>query len=476
MRPLPAQLRPLSLLASVLFTFVSPCALCERELRICSRIDPIRPAGLKWDFASGEGLTNDWQLKNCEIQNKKANWTIIGKDMDPMMIHSLEKPIEGQIALELRLKTQAQHEISLYWRDGKAAFSPERRITKKVYPADDAQSIWFVLPKLERLTGLRIDPMSGKGKLDLLRIALHQVKESPQGSILQPASGDAEIRSTLEGDPLVLRTTSRLAGAVDSIIWRDQEFIDSHDHGRQLQSAINLDLSSTFQPETFNPTEAGSRDDGAGEASTSRLLRMKIGRDRLETTAQMAFWLPPGGKSKGHLAKNKTVLSNHSLTKRIKLSPTGWENLIVYETTFHLPFDELHRYAQFEVVTGYMPEAFENFYGLDTKTGKLKLLSDGPGEQSMPVILSTKDGQFAMGILSLEKRNSPWRGPGYGRFRFALQKVVKWNLVYRFRQEEPIKAGPYVFNSYVGIGSLEKVRQTFVRLLDTSNENLPLLD
>jgi hypothetical protein len=48
--------------------------------------------------------------------------------------------------------------------------------------------------------------------------------------------------------------------------------------------------------------------------------------------------------------------------------------------------------------------------------------------------------------------------------------------VYRFRQEEPIKAGPYVFNSYVGIGSLEKVRQTFVRLLDTSNENLPLLD
>jgi len=190
----------------------------------------------------------------------------------------------------------------------------------------------------------------------------------------------------------------------------------------------------------------------------------------------MAFWLPPGGKSKGHLAKNKTVLSNHSLTKRIKLSPTGWENLILYETTFQLPIDELHRYAQFEVVTGYMPEAFENFYGLDAKTGRLKLLSDGPGEQSMPVILSTKDRQFAMGVISLEKRNSPWRGPGYGRFRFSPQKVVKWNLVYRFRQVRPIKAGPYVFHYYLGIGSLEKVRQTFVRLLSKPNENLPLFD
>jgi hypothetical protein len=476
MNVLCTQVRSFGLLGTALLLFIASNAWCEQELRTFSRIDPVQPAPLKWDFALGKGLTNDWQFKNCEIQNKKANWTVIGKNLDPMMIHTLKKPLAGQTALELRLKTQAQHEISLFWGDEKASFSPERKITKKVYPVDDAQSIWFVLPKLERLTGLRIDPMSGKGELDLLRIALHQVKKSPDGSLFLPISGDAEIRSLVEGDPLVLRTTSRLAGAVDSITWRGQEFIDSHDHGRQLQSAINLDLSSPFQPETFNPTEAGSRDDGDGESSTSRLLRMKIGKDRLETTTQMAFWLPPGGKSKGHLAKNKTVLSNHSLTKRIKLSPTGWENLILYETTFQLPKEELHRYAQFEVVTGYMPEAFENFYGLDIRTGKLKLLSDGPGEQSMPVILSTKDGQFAMGVISREQMNSSWKGPGYGRFRFSPPKVVKWNLVYRFRQEEPIKAGPYVFNSYVGIGSLEKVRQTFVRLVATPNENLPLLD
>jgi len=473
MNALCAQVRSFGLLGKALLLFIASNAWCEQELRTFSRIDPLRPASLKWDFALGKGLTNDWQLKNCEIKNKKASWTVIGKNLDPMMIHTLKKPLSGQTALEFRLKTQAQHEISLFWGDGKASFAPGRRITKKVYPADDAQSIWFVLPELERLTSLRIDPMSEKGELDLLRIALHQVKGSPQGSIILPARGDAEIRSTVEGDQLVLRTTSRLAGAVDSITWRNQEFIDSHDHGRQLQSAINLDLSSPFQPETFNPTEAGSRDDGAGETSTSRLLRMEKGKDWMKTETQMAFWLPPGGKSDGHPAKNRTPLSNHVLTKRIQLSPAGWENLILYEATFRLPLEELHRYAQFEVVTGYMPKAFEDFYGLDAMTGRLERLSDGPGEQSMPVILSTKDEKFAMGVLSLEKRISPWRGPGYGRFRFSPEKVVKWNLVYRFRQEHSIKAEPHVFHSYLGIGSLEKVRQTFVRLLDTPVDSLP---
>ena len=446
-----------------------------QELRIFSRLALLQPATLDWNFASGDDLSG-WAPKNCVIEKKTTNWTITAKGDDPMLVHSWDKPLSGSFALELLLRTRAKQEIMVFWRTTDQNFHPDRRMVQKIYPSHVPQSIRFLFPIAERLTGLRIDPMNEPGKVGIHRIALHRLEESPQGSILQPASGDAEIRSTLEGDPLVLRTTSRLAGAVDSITWRGREFIDSHDHGRQLQSAVNLDLSSAFHPETFNPTEAGSMDDGDGENSTSHLLQMKIGKDRLETRTQMAFWLPPGGESNGHLAKNKTVLSNHFLTKRIKLSPKGWENLILYEVTFHLPFNELHRYAQFEVVTSYMPEAFENFYGLDTKTGKLKALSDGPGEQSLPVIFSTKDEKFAMGVLSREQKMSSWKGPGYGRFRFALQKVVKWNLVYRFRQEQPIKGGPYVFNSYVGIGSLEKVRQTFVRLLATPNENLPLLD
>jgi hypothetical protein len=71
-------------------------------------------------------------------------------------------------------------------------------------------------------------------------------------------SGDAELSGTIGGKPLVIQTTSRLAGAIDSVKWDGVEFINSHDHGRQLQSAINADVDGVYHTECYNPTEAGS--------------------------------------------------------------------------------------------------------------------------------------------------------------------------------------------------------------------------
>ncbi len=34
---------------------------------------------------------------------------------------------------------------------------------------------------------------------------------------------------------LYISTSNRTAGAVDSLVWNNKEFINSHDHGRQLQ-------------------------------------------------------------------------------------------------------------------------------------------------------------------------------------------------------------------------------------------------
>ena len=78
-------------------------------------------------------------------------------------------------------------------------------------------------------------------------------------------SGDAEVRAPAGDSEIVIRTTSRLAGAIDSLTWRGREFIDSHDHGRQLQSASNCDVDGTPFNETFNPTEAGCERDTAKE-------------------------------------------------------------------------------------------------------------------------------------------------------------------------------------------------------------------
>ena len=43
-----------------------------------------------------------------------------------------------------------------------------------------------------------------------------------------PPSGDAEI----QGAGITIRTTKRLAGAIDSLRWNGKEFVDSAYHGR----------------------------------------------------------------------------------------------------------------------------------------------------------------------------------------------------------------------------------------------------
>lgn len=272
---------------------------------------------------------------------------------------------------------------------------------------------------------------------------------------------DSTIRGKAGPSDIVITTTKRLAGAIHSVTWNGKEFIDSTDHGRQLQSASNFDLGKKFIPEVFNPTEAGSMSDGAGPKSSSKLLKLETAGDELRTTIQMAFWLRPGEKSAGHPAYNDRVLSDHLLTKRVKIGMKDLPHAIEYETTFVVP-KEPHGYAQFEAVTGYMPAEFDTFWKLDPKTGKLHPLDDGPGEQPWAVVLATADGKYAMGAWA--PPHEGFQGPGFGRWRFKAEKVVKWNIVFRLRNSAGIAAGDYRFRSYVAVGTLADVRQTLTSL------------
>ena len=285
--------------------------------------------------------------------------------------------------------------------------------------------------------------------LSLLISANEVFGADPPKTLARP-SGDAVIRARAGDAEIVITTTSRLAGAIHSLTWNGREFIDSADHGRQMQSASNFDAGSQFTPETFNPTEAGSADDGAGLNSSSRLLHLIAKDNLLQSTTQMAFWLSPTGKSVGHPAKNATFLSDHLLTKRVQIGYKQLPNVIQYDVTFSLPLGEKHSYAQFEVVTGYMPAEFEKFWGFNPQTMELEALSDGPGEQPLPVILATADGSHAMGVIARDPPPRGMTGPGYGRFRFPSEKVVKWNSVYRLHdQENGIPAADYSFRQFV---------------------------
>jgi hypothetical protein len=268
-----------------------------------------------------------------------------------------------------------------------------------------------------------------------------------------PPSGNTVIRAKAGPSEIVLTTTARVAGAIHSVTWNDKEFIDSLDHGRQLQSASNFDCGGRFIPEVFNPTEAGSRADHIGARSSSKLLRLSVNGPELRTTTQMAFWLAPGEKSEGHPACNDRVLSNHRLSKRVRIGHRGNPHVIEYEVTFTVPDGERHTYAQFEAVTGYMPADFSRFWKYDGATDILMPLDDGPGEQASPVVLAIPSGSHAMGVYSPEPT------PGYGQFRFKAERVNKWNCVFRVRNPQGIEPGDYTYRTFVIVGRLEDVRR-----------------
>lgn len=282
---------------------------------------------------------------------------------------------------------------------------------------------------------------------------------SPCAAEYPSVSGDAVIRAAAGATEIVITTTSRVAGAIHSLTWGGKEFIDSFDHGRQLQSASNFDVGQQFIPEVFNPTEAGSLSDGVGPTSTSRLLELRAEGRRLETSSQMAFWLRPGELSLGHPARNATALSEHRLRKRVMIGVNDLPQVIQYDVTFTVPAGEPHRFAQFEALTGYMPQEFGTFWKFDPVEQRLLELDDGPGEQGLPVVLATADGAHAMGIFSPDQPAAGFEGVGYGRFRFVAEKVNKWNCVFRVRENRGVAAKDYSYRCFVLVGSRTDVER-----------------
>jgi hypothetical protein len=279
-----------------------------------------------------------------------------------------------------------------------------------------------------------------------------------------PPDGNAVIRAKAGPSEIVITTTNRVAGAIHSLTWNGKEFLDSTDHGRQLQSASNLDCGQTIHDETYNPTEAGSRADGAGPTSSSKLLRIHAEGAELTTMVRMAFWLRPGERSGEHRARNDKVLSDHLLAKRVHIGHKALPHAIEYEVTFTLPQGEKHTYAVFEALTGYMPEEFNRFWKYDAARGELKPMEKGRGEQSAPVVLATARGSHAMGVYAPEQPSPGFGKIGYGRFRFAAEKVNKWNCVFRLRDAKGIKPGEYRFRMFVVAGNLDDVRTTLQAL------------
>jgi hypothetical protein len=187
------------------------------------------------------------------------------------------------------------------------------------------------------------------------------------------------------------------------------------------------------------------------------LLEIAASGNHLRTRTQMAFWLAPGERSEGQLARNTNTLSDYMLTKDVTIGFDRWPQAVDYRVTFSVPAGARHVAAQFEALTGYMPEEFSSFWKFNPATGKLQPLSDGPGEIKNPVVLATPDGKFAMGIFAPPQAQPDSRGPNFGRWKFDWAHVVKWNCVYRVHNPQGIRAGDYSYRMLVPVGTLAQV-------------------
>jgi hypothetical protein len=282
-------------------------------------------------------------------------------------------------------------------------------------------------------------------------------------------SGDAVIRAPAGDSEIVIRTTSRTAGAIESLQWGGREFLDNADHGRELQTCWNGNAGvEPIADETFNPTEAGSLDDDRGAASSSRLLEIQARGNQLDTFSQPAFWLNPGETSGGKPARNKTILSDDRLRKRVVIGCTNLPHAIDCRLTVSLAAGDRNTRCVIEALTGYMPPEFDQFQVFDPQTGRLAPLDDGPGEQALPLVFSTADGRHALGVFSrapeAPRDGRGTTGPSYGRWNMKKDfRVVKWNCVFRLQNPDGL-SGDFTCHVFVAVGSLEDVRTTLVSL------------
>ena len=86
-------------------------------------------------------------------------------------------------------------------------------------------------------------------------------------------------RWTISNNNIFISASARMGAGVDSLVWNNKQFINAHDHGRELQMACNTD---TFT-ECYNPTECGGRDDGNGPSTKTNILSASAHGHVMET-------------------------------------------------------------------------------------------------------------------------------------------------------------------------------------------------
>lgn len=261
----------------------------------------------------------------------------------------------------------------------------------------------------------------------------------------------------ISNDVVSIGISSAYGGAINSVRFNNKEFINNHDHGRQLQIAWSVDNKA----EAHNPTEAGNRHD---TTTSSSVLRSVVATgNALETTTIPAFWQNPG-EVPGTDYSN--ILTRDKIQKNVTIGYNGDRGLIQFKTVIFTSAS--YQQLEAEVPTGYLVSEFTKHYTFDPELDVLKDVSRTLPKYVQkiqghwdPLILATADGEFAMGVWVSNLENFA----GYGESPYVSDRpndfTHKWAIVYKLQD---VSAGAHRFTGYISVGNLSAVRASLRRL------------
>ncbi|XP_070188421.1 uncharacterized protein [Littorina saxatilis] len=227
---------------------------------------------------------------------------------------------------------------------------------------------------------------------------------------------------------LFVSASARMGAAIDSLVWNNHEFINSIDHGRELQMAV-----------------------------------------------WPAFWFRavnyigekpcPGGM-------NTENTYRHPFSKKVTLECPGIsQSCLHFRSTFTIAGVFPH-YTMLQMVApaGYLTGDFTVWRSYDYSSGHLVAY-----HTKMPVVLSSPDKHFAMGVFASPKQDTD-EDMYYGRFVLSKDKITadtnKWNVVFR---KHTLPAGTtHVFNydTYICVGTLNDVTACLKKLTQAHHADL----
>lgn len=283
------------------------------------------------------------------------------------------------------------------------------------------------------------------------------------------------------GYDLKIETGPTFGAAISSLIWKNKQFVNTYDHGREFQVAAQFNGLG----ECFNPTEAGSANNGGPQnMSTTRVISYDLyPPDEIITYSQPAFYLNYGNTNCPNTGTNggsTDPVSNFDISKVIKVGYLDMPNVITVDTGMYIPYAVMQ--SNIESLVGSMDMAeFPAILGPDADYTQVRPISELSGGQTWtyvpPILASNGDindaNNHALGIYNphLIQEHNPTLAVGHFRWNTdggaPGYAINSWSCVFDF----PATGGPwsYSFTNYLVVGNLKQVLDTMKTLHETPN-------